>query len=210
MGEAVSRCVILCAAPMDEPQAVAQLLREDDYILAADGGLRLARALGVTPSAMIADLDSADSPTDVPLHRLPIRKDVTDTAAAVTFAREQGYTDFLILGGTGGRLDHQHANMLLLVTLARQGCRAMLADAHNRITAAAASPVKVDHLPDWSLSLFAFDETVRALSIEGASYPLDGYDLQPSDPLCISNHTLVEPCTVSFDSGTLLIFRSKD
>lgn len=206
----MSRCVILCAAPMDDPQAVADLLRDDDYILAADGGLRLAHALGVTPSAVIADLDSGDTPVDVPLYRLPIRKDVTDTAAAVTFAREQGYTDFLILGGTGGRLDHQHANVLLLVSLARQGCRAMLADAQNRITATAVSPVKVDHLPGWSLSLFAFDETVRALSIRGASYPLDGYDLQPTDPLCISNHTEGEECTVTFDSGTLLIFRSKD
>lgn len=206
----MSRCVILCAAPVDEPQTLARLLREDDYILAADGGLRLARALGVTPSAVIADLDSADKPTDVPLYRLPIRKDVTDTAAAITYAREQGYTDFLILGGTGGRLDHQHANMLLLVTLAQQGCRAVLADAHNRITATTTSPVKVDHLPGWSLSLFAFGETVTALSIHGASYSLDEYDLQPSDPLCISNHTEGDGCTVTFDSGTLLIFRSKD
>lgn len=206
----MSRCVILCAAPMDDPQAVSSLLREDDYILAADGGLHLARTLGVTPSAVIADFDSADVPSDVPLRRLPVRKDVTDTAAAVTFAREQGYTDFLILGGTGGRLDHQHANMLLLVTLARQGCRATLADAHNRITAATDSPVKVEHLPGWSLSLFAFDEAVTALSIRGASYPLERYDLQPADPLCVSNHTEGEECTVSFDSGTLLIFRSKD
>lgn len=210
MGEAVSRCVILCAAPVDEPQALADLLREDDYILAADGGLRLARQLGVTPSAVIADLDSADAPTDLPLVRLPIRKDVTDTAAAVTYAREQGYTDFLILGGTGGRLDHQHANMLLLVTLARQGCRATLADAHNRITATVNSPVKLEHLSGWSLSLFAFDSVVRALSIHGASYPLERYDLSPTDPLCISNHTDGGECTVAFDSGTLLIFRSKD
>ncbi len=210
MGETVSRCVILGAAPVQEPQALAELLREDDYILAADGGLCLARQLGVTPAAVIADLDSASAPTDIPLRRLPIRKDDTDTAAAVSFAREQGYTDFLILGGTGGRLDHQHANMLLLVSLARQGCRATLADTHNRITATTSSPVKLEHLTGWSLSLFAFEETVTALSIRGASYPLDGYDLHPADPLCVSNHTEGADCTVTFDSGTLLIFRSKD
>ncbi len=210
MGEAVSRCVILCAAPIDEPQVLRSLLREDDYILAADGGLRLAHQLGVTPSAVIADFDSADAPSDVPLIRLPIRKDVTDTAAAVTYAREQGYTDFLILGGTGGRLDHQHANMLLLVTLARQGCHAMLADAHNRITAVTESPVKAEHLSGWSLSLFSFDGTVESLSIQGASYVLENYDLQPADPLCISNHTDGEDCKITFNSGTLLIFRSKD
>lgn len=206
----MSRCVILCAGPVNDPQALAALLREDDYILAADGGLRLAERLGVTPAAVIADLDSAAAPSDVPLCRLPVRKDVTDTAAAVSYARERGYTDFLILGGTGGRLDHQHANMLLLVTLARQGCRAMLADGHNRITAVADSPVKVEHLPGWSLSLFAFGGVVKALSVADASYTLTDYDLHPADPLCISNHTEGVEATITFESGTLLIFRSKD
>lgn len=210
MGEAVSRCVILGAAPTDEPQALTELLRADDFILAADGGVNLARRMGVTPSAVIADCDSAEEPTDLPLIRLPIRKDVTDTAAAVEYARERGYTEFLILGGTGGRLDHQHANLLLLVSLAQAGCHATLADAKNRVTATACSHVKVEHLTGWSLSLFAFEDTVRGLSIRGASYPLENYDLSPSDPLCISNYTVGEECTITFESGTLLIFRAKD
>ena len=206
----MSRCVILGAAPTDEPQALVELLRADDYILAADGGIELARRMGVVPSAVIADFDSATAPTDIPLVRLPVRKDVTDTAAAVAYARERGYTDFLILGGTGGRLDHQHANLLLLASLAQAGCHATLADAKNRVTATVSSPVKVEHLTGWSLSFFAFADTVRALSIRGASYTLEGYDLAPTDPLCISNHTIGEECTVTFDSGTLLIFRAKD
>lgn len=210
MGEAVSRCVILGAAPTEEPQALVGLLRANDFILAADGGVELARRMGVTPSAVIADCDSAEAPTDIPLVRLPVRKDVTDTAAAVEYARERGYTDFLILGGTGGRLDHQHANMLLLVSLVQAGCRATLADAKNRVTATVSSPLKAEHLTGWSLSLFAFADTVCGLSVRGASYSLEGYDLAPSDPLCISNYTVGEECTITFDSGTLLIFRAKD
>ena len=42
-----ARCVILAAGPVDNPEALRGLLREDDWFVAADGGLRLAQRLGV-------------------------------------------------------------------------------------------------------------------------------------------------------------------
>lgn len=35
------RCVILAAGPVEEPALLLPLLREDDWIVAADGGVRL-------------------------------------------------------------------------------------------------------------------------------------------------------------------------
>ncbi len=219
MGNAVSqtdrRCVVLCAGPVEDAASLRPLLRPDDYILAADAGVRLAQRLGVQPAAVIADFDSADleaaaaMPAAETVVRLPVHKDMTDTAAAVGYGRQQGYRDFLLLGGTGGRLDHEYANLLLLVQLAQQGCRAMLADDRNRIQAVCRSPVTPELMPGWSLSLFAFGGAVEDLSITGAEYTLDNYRLLPADPLCVSN-TALEGCTVRFTSGTLLLYRSRD
>lgn len=215
MGNAVSRscrrCVILGAGPVGDAAILRSLLRPDDYILAADGGLRLARRLEVRPDAVIADFDSAaDSPVgDCPVLRLPVHKDDTDTAAAVEYGLRHGCTDFLLLGGIGGRLDHEYANLLLLVRLARRGCPAILADGHNRIEAVCRSPFTPKPMPGWSLSLFAFGGAVEGLSIRGAEYVLEDYRLLPEDPLCVSN-TAEENCTVSFDSGILLVYRSCD
>ena len=72
------------------------------------------------------------------------------------------------------------------------------------------SPVTVAPCADRALSLFAFGGPVRGLSIHGASYELNGYELQPDDPLCVSNHTTDAPCEISFSEGTLLLFLSKD
>ena len=213
MGKRVKRCVILAAGPVAEPAALRPLLRPDDAVIAADGGRHLAHALGVKPLAVVADFDSSsreDADDGVPTVTLPVRKDVTDTAAATEYARRLGYRDFLLLGGTGGRLDHQYANELLLVRLAKDGCHAVLADERNRIEAVTVSPLTVPPLPGWKTSFFAFGGPVRDLTITGAAYPLTGYTLLPEDALCVSNAVEQTPCTVTFTDGILLVCRSKD
>lgn len=209
----MSRCVILSAAPVSDTSALRELLLPDDVFIAADGGWRLAEILGVTPTAVVADFDSSALPSlpdEVEIVRLPVRKDCTDTAAAVDYARERGYTDFLLLGCIGGRLDHQYAATQLLVQLTKAGCHAEMADGDNRIYAVTSSPYVADPMAGWSLSLFAFGGAVRGLSIRRAAYELSDYDLQPSDPLCVSNAAENTSCEITFTDGTLLVFRSKD
>lgn len=213
MGKRVSRCVILSAGPVSDISSLREYLLDDDFIIAADGGWRLAERLDVRPSAIVADFDSSSIPSvseDVDVIHLPVRKDCTDTAAAVDYALNKGYTEFLLLGCLGGRLDHQYAAMQLLVQLAQRGCQAVMADGDNCITAVTTSPYIAQPMCDRSLSLFAFGGAVHGLTIHGAAYDLSGYDLQPSDPLCVSNAVQDVPCEITFTDGTLLVFRSKD
>ncbi len=209
----MSRCVILSAAPITDVLALQSLLCEDDVFVAADGGWMLAQRLGVKLMAVVADFDSSDIPPmepDVEIVRLPVRKDCTDTAAAVEYARQQGYNDFLLLGCIGGRLDHQFAATQLLVRLAQQGCSAAMADSGNRICAVCHSPYIAQPMHGWSLSLFAFDGVVHGLSISGASYELSNYNLSVDDSLCVSNAAEDSPVKITFDNGTLLVFRAKN
>lgn len=209
----MSRCVILSAGPVSDVSALRELCRPADVFIAADGGWKLAEVLGVTLTAVVADFDSSTLPSlpdEVEIVRLPVRKDCTDTAAAVSYAQDKGYTDFLLLGCVGGRLDHQYAATQLLVQLAQMGCHAELADGHNRITALVQSPYIAQPMRGWSLSLFAFGGTVHGLSIRHAAYELTDYDLSPSDSLCVSNAVEKEPCEITFTDGTLLVFRAKD
>ena len=80
----MSRCVILSAGPVEDPEALRPLLRDDDWFIAADGGMRLAERLGVTPGLIVADFDSGEAPreTRAEVLRLPAEKDWTDTMAA--------------------------------------------------------------------------------------------------------------------------------
>ncbi|MBE6777821.1 MAG: thiamine diphosphokinase [Ruminococcaceae bacterium] len=213
MGKGVKRCVILSAGPVDDYASLRSLLLPDDYMVAADGGLRLAQQLGVIPHEVVADFDSGDPATVPPgtaIARLPVEKDVTDTAAAVQIAVRHGFDELLLLGCTGGRLDHQYANLLLLTSLSEQGVHAVLADERNRIEAVMTSPVVIPCRPGWQLSLFAFGAPVENLCIHGAHYALENYRLLPNDPLCISNRIVADKCEITFRSGMLLIFQSCD
>ena len=49
------RCVIFCAG---EFCGLAEPLREDDLVIAADGGLRHTQALGIRPDIVLGDFDS--------------------------------------------------------------------------------------------------------------------------------------------------------
>ena len=209
----MSRCVILSAAPVSDAPALREYLRSNDVFIAADGGWKLAEALGVPLTAIVADFDSSSQPClsdAVEIVRLPVRKDCTDTAAAVAYARSKGFTDFLLLGCVGGRLDHQYAAIQLIAQLAKDGCHAEIVDGDNRISVIASSPHIAQPIKDWSLSLFAFGGPVHGLTIRGAAYELNDYDLQPADPLCVSNVAETAPCEITFTDGMLLMFRSKD
>lgn len=208
----MSRCVILAAGPVTDVAPLKTMLRPDDRLIAADGGWRLAQRMGVVPSTLVADFDSMppiDLPDSVELVRLPVKKDMTDNAAAAMYAYEAGCREFLFFGWSGGRLDHQQGAVLTAVDLAQKGCLVTLADEQN-IVRVLTAPTTLDPMPGWKLSLFAFGGTVKSLSVANAAYELVDYDLSPTDPLCTSNEFTDKPCHITFLEGTILLFCSKD
>ena len=207
------RCVIVSAGPFRDPALLAGFLLPDDYVLVADGGWKLVQQLGVKPAVLVADFDSqsdVDLAEVVELVRLPTDKDVTDTAEAMRLAYEAGYRSFLLLGCTGGRLDHQHAALVVAADYARRGCEVTLADEQNEIHLLAPGSYIFPACADEKVSLFAFGESVEGLFAEGLKYPIVNYTLSPFDALCVSNEWADEDACISFKSGTLLLYFSKD
>ncbi len=218
----MSRCVILSAGPVKNPASLRPLLRPDDWILAADGGWALAQALGIPVSLLIADFDSLllseEDLSGVPeVIRLPVEKDWTDTMAAAMEGFRRGYREFLILGGTGGRLDHTVANFAVLYALVRQGARAYMADEQNRVELRLPGHYLLEPQEGYKFSLFPYGGEVTGLTERQVFYPLDNATLTPDNPLGISNEFLKDsvkntllPAEISFKTGVLMIFLSKD
>ena len=208
----MSRCVILSAAPVTDPAAQRGLLQPGDWFVAADGGLRLAQALGVHPAAVVADFDSGQEPEEDGLEiiRYPVEKDVTDTQAAAMLALERGYRDFLLLGCTGGRLDHTMGNLSVLLYILRRGGSALLADEDNRVRLLAPGDYTVPAEKGFHLSLVPFGGDVRGVTLRHVKYPLADAVLSEEETLGISNEFLDCPAQISFREGRLLLFFSRD
>lgn len=209
----MGRCVILSAAPARDPLALTGYLLPDDYIVAADGGWQLALQMGVTPAMLVADFDSLDVPSvpdGVECVALPTEKDITDTAEAMRLAYENGYRSFLLLGCTGGRLDHQQAALAVAADYARRGCEVTLADEQNEIHLLAPGSYIYPACPDEKISLFAFGGDVIGLFLDGLKYTVSDYTLSAYDPLCVSNEWVGQDACLSFKSGLLMLYFSKD
>ena len=209
----MNRCVILSAGPVCDPVALAGYLLPDDYIIAADGGWQLALQMGVTPAVLVADFDSLSLPTlpyDVECVALPTEKDVTDTAEAMRLAYEKGFRSFLLLGCTGGRLDHQQAALTTAADYARRACEVVVADEQNEIHLLTPGSYIYPACEEEKISLFAFGGEVTGLFLEGFKYTVTDYTLTPYYPLCVSNEWVGEDACISFKTGLVMLYFSKD
>ena len=209
----MSRCGILSAGPVEDSERLRPLLKTDDWIIAADGGGRLAAALGVKPAVLVADFDSSAPPDtggDTEIVRLPTEKDWTDTQAAAMLALDRGYRDFLLLGCTGGRLDHTLANIAVLLYLLRRGADALMADERNFLRLYGPGRYRVERRAGYKLSLFPYGGEVEGITVKNVRYPLEKARLTPDNSLGVSNEFLENPAEISFDKGVLMVFLSKD
>ena len=95
-------CYIVAAAEL-----APERLRPEpgDMLIAADAGLLHLERLGLAPDLALGDFDSLGYVPEAPqVEVCPVRKDDTDTMAALRRALELGYRRALIFGGLGGRV----------------------------------------------------------------------------------------------------------
>ena len=109
---------------------------EADYVVAADGGARLAPQLGLAIDEWVGDGDSVDEAelqrlrqAGVPVSLASGDKDETDTELGLLAAVAAGATRITILGAFGGaRIDHALANIHLLAHEAARGVAVEILD----------------------------------------------------------------------------------
>jgi thiamine pyrophosphokinase len=194
-------CFIFCAGEFD---GLITPIGENDLVIAADGGLRHTRLLGIVPDVVLGDFDSLGYvPEGATVH--PVEKDDTDAMLAVRQGLNQGYRNFVIYGGMDGpRLDHTIANLQTLCFLAQHGARGHLVGLS--FTATVIKDEKVVFSPDCSgiFSAFCFGSDAL-VSISGAKYEADHAALTAGFPLGVSNHFEGSPVTITVHKGTAIV-----
>jgi thiamine pyrophosphokinase len=179
-------------------------------VIAADSGVEHALAHGRGVDLVVGDLDSADPAAvdaavagGADVRRYPPDKDKTDLELALNEARDIGAARVIVVGGSGGRLDHFLANALLLASpsFADLDIEALIGGA--RITVIHLD-ARLSGAPGDLVSLLAVGGTARGVRTGGLRFPLDGEDLLPGSTRGLSNE-LVEPvAAVSLEHGVLL------
>lgn len=210
------RAVIVANGPNVDYEELRRIIRADDLLVIADGGIAHALALDLRPARVFGDFDSA-TPRDLaeanrrgwPLIHFPREKDATDSELAVAWARTQGATEIILAGATGGRLDHTLANLMLLVALAREGVPARLIDGNHEARAMVGGQLRLDGEPGTYLSLIPLTPEVTGVTIAGAKYELHNATLRLGQTVGISNEFTGKPVTIRTANGILLVITVK-
>lgn len=200
-------CVIFCAAEFD---ALARPLAEDDFVIAADGGLRHTEKLGIVPQEILGDFDSLGyTPTGANV--FPVEKDDTDAMLAVRRGLELGYREFVLYGSVdGSRLDHTVANFQTLQFLADRGTAGYLVGKDFLITVVKEGAIAFPAGCRGTLSVFCLGSDASGVTLEGLYYPLKNGKLTAGFPLGVSNHFTGDPARISVGRGSLLVLWQRE
>jgi thiamine pyrophosphokinase len=203
-----SIAVIFTGGYCDVSRLTEEDLRGDLYI-AADAGRLTAEKCGIVPDVIAGDFDSSPVPADsaAEIIRVPAETDVTDTMLACDLAIARGANAIRILGGTGGRIDHELSNLFLLENLHLRGIHAVLCDGINRIRLIEKESLSLPRSDFRYFSLLALDDACVTLC--GCKYPLTDAPLKRSLPYAVSNEITAEAAQITVNGGPVFLIESQ-
>lgn len=202
------RCVIVGGADICNYDVIREKLRDEDYVIFCDSGLKHLEQLRVTPGLIVGDFDSHENPCmAVETIVLPCEKDDTDTVFAVKEAIKRGFEDFLLIGVVGARLDHTIGNLSILLYLDALGKKGRILDDYSEMEIVSQTPVAI--ADNYSFfSLLNISGCAQGITITGAKYPLNGGEISCEYQYGISNEVLPgQTAQVSVAHGRVLLMK---
>jgi thiamine pyrophosphokinase len=186
---------------------LAQEIPAADLVLAADGGYDAAVSLGYGVDVLVGDLDSISTdpvPGHVIVERHPVDKDQTDLDLALELAMRDEPSRVVVVGGAGGRLDHELATALLLCDERWSEVEMDWVSSRGR-----AHVIRRRRLVHGdvgaTITLLAFGGPVTGLSTRGLAWELDNATFLPGSTWGVSNVMQSPIADIKIGSGCLLV-----
>jgi len=182
-----------------------------DFMVAADGGLRNMQSLGLLPNLLVGDLDSVDTDQlndlihkGVEIVRYPPEKDESDLELALKICLERGYKEIFIVAGLGGRIDHILGNIFLLTSPLAEQCDLRIIDGINELSLVRGC-LEITGKAGDIVSLIPLNSEVRSVKTTGMVYPLNHESLYRWRTRGVSNVLSGNSAKIEIEEGDLLL-----
>ena len=193
---------------------LTDLIEEDSFMVAVDGGLRHLLAVQRQPDLLIGDLDSVTpaqistlTQAGVEILRFPVEKDETDLELALLEIARRGFKSIQLVGAFGGRTDQMLANLFLLLLPQLAGLTVRLVEEGEEIFLIRAQ-MQITGQPGDIISLIPIGGFAEGVSTSGLCYPLLNEILYPEHSRGISNQMQDSKALVTLTGGNLLCIHS--
>lgn len=217
------RSIIISGGELDEKLTLSILGEPDERcVIGVDRGVEFLYYHQIMPDYIVGDFDSTSeeirdyykNETHVPVREYNPVKDASDTEIAIRLAMTLGSRELIILGATGGRIDHLWANVQSLMIPFKAGIDAKIMDCQNLISiiGGGETHIRKDEAFGPFFSVFPLGEEIFGFNISGAKYPLRNHTLTPYNSLCVSNQIAedADEAVISFRTGHVILMQTRD
>ena len=211
----MSRILIFANGRLPDPGRASTLLKENDLIIAADGGTRHVLSLGRRPACVIGDLDSISGEElkilengGIDIIQFPADKVQTDLELALGHALTLDPAQIVIVGGLGGRMDQTLGNIALLTDTRLSVLDVRFDDGVEEIFLCR-DRVEIEGRSGDIVSLIPWGVEVSGILTENLRWPLNDEPLFHDKTRGISNEMLGEKAIIKIRSGILLIVHQR-
>ncbi len=194
------RIVTLVLGPF-EGEPVGTIIGVDaGALVCLNKGLALDIAVGDFDSVTSDELELIKSKVKEVIVLNPIKDDTDFMYAYKTLC--QGYDEIHVLGGLGGRRDHEYMH----VHAAMRDNRLVLMNEQNKIQRLDCGVHNISKDLFQYISFFAL--TQATIDLKGFKYSLDNKDITPEDTFLTSNEIIGESAVVTLQSGSVLMVQA--
>lgn len=206
----MKKCIII-ANGRPPSKNVINFFKSKGYstLICADGGANSAFKLGLVPDYIIGDLDSvfpgtlkfySDKSTIIKVKR----QNDTDVEKCIKFAIRNKYTDAILLGVTGDRLDHTICNLGIVIKFYQKiNCNIV---AENSYLIPTNKTIILKSKVGETISIYAFDKQTKITS-DGLKYHLRNSSLPFGEKESTSNVAIKNQVKFIVKGGIIFIIR---
>jgi len=203
------RALVLLAGPLTPSPRLFAEARRAELVVAADGGIRHAEALGRVPDLWVGDFDSTPPELAARFHAVPREvfpedKDATDAELAARAALARGASELLFAGAVGGEEDHALGTYALALALAERKTPSALTDGRTWVYPLVPPGLRLDLAPGTPFSLVPMSD-LAGVSIRGARWELSGAELPFGTTRALRNRVTRPPLEVALERGRALL-----
>jgi thiamine pyrophosphokinase len=206
----LKKCVILANGKVPKKSIISYFLDKLKYdLICADGGANSAFKLKLKPKVIIGDFDSV-LPDTLYYYRSDSeiinvkRQNDTDVEKALKFAITHKYSEAVLMGVTGDRLDHSFCNLGIVLKFSDRINVKLTAE--NSYLELCSGVHKLKTSAGETISIYGFDGNTTILT-KGLKYPLVNEPLPFGVRESTSNVAAAEEIELQISGGKMFVIR---
>lgn len=211
----MNRAVLFCNGEIRDLDYHRALLKENDFIIAVDGGGTFCHAMNLRPHIAIGDFDSlppklvsyfkAQNTEIIPF---PVDKNYIDLVLGIEEAKKRGFDDILILGALGGRRADMHVGNILCLSAYDEKIVVKNEFSEIRYLREGLSFVFKGEIGDY-VSLLPLTDSIETGVSRNLKYQLKGLIFQRGETRSISNELTDKEAELVLMRGNAIIIIQK-